>query len=85
MENQVIEKEKRTYKRVDLNEASFLTKIVAEKNLHIKSIADSIGISFATCKKYLINPALMNGVDRKKFSAILQIDIHEFSKMIDSM
>lgn len=84
MENQTIEKVKRSYKKVNLNEASILTKIVSEKNLQIGQIAKDMDVSFATCKKHLINPELMNGIERKKIASILGMSINEISTLIDS-
>lgn len=79
------EKVKRNYNKVDLNSVNALTKLAAEKKLSFAAIGNEMNVSHITAKKFLMQPELMNGIQRKKIAAIFGVTITDVSNMIDSL
>lgn len=79
-----IEKVKRNYKKVDLNSVNAITKIAGEKKLNFVEIGNHLNVSHVTAKKLLLQPELMNGLQRKAIANLFQVSINEISKMIDA-
>ena len=79
-----IEKVKRNYKKVDLNSVNAITKIAGEKKLNFVAIGNHLNVSHVTAKKLMLQPELMNGLQRKSIANLFQVSVSEISKMIDA-
>lgn len=79
------EKVKRNYNRVNLNEVNALTKIANEKNLNFVAIGNHLNVSHVTAKKLMLQPELMNGIQRKQIAVLFSMNISDVSSMIDAL
>ena len=61
--------EKRKYKKFDSNSSDF-GKLITDKNVELKVIADALNVGMSTFKKYVNDPMKMTGEQRKVVSQI---------------
>lgn len=52
-----------------------------ENGLRKKDLADKMGITYPTLQKYLSNPEIMTGEDRKKIAETLNVPVIEIDKI----
>lgn len=81
-ENQIENsKEKRTYKKLQMNESKLLS-FMNEKKVSVADVAKLFEVGNGTAKKYLIDGKLMNGYQRETLCKHLQITYSTLDSLI---
>lgn len=82
METVIEKKEKRQYKKFDMG-VNEIAQLMNEKKISFTQLSKELNVGEGTAKKYVREPLLMNGIQRKIISGLFEMTCAEISALID--
>lgn len=67
-----------------IHKAEMLTRMIRRSGISKKAIADMLGVSVPTLRKYIVCPETMNGIRRKQLAKIMCVQVEAIDYIVNS-